>query len=74
MAGLIEGAHRNKGLGHEFLQHIERTSLLCFVIDMAGTDDSDPWEDFCILRNELELYRKVISFLFISKVYIGFNK
>ena len=54
--GLIEGAHENKGLGHEFLRHIERCSLLLFVLDMAGSEGRDPIEDFRTLRRELTLY------------------
>jgi GTP-binding protein len=53
---LIEGAHENKGLGHEFLRHIERCSLLLFVLDMAGSEGRDPIEDFRTLRRELKLY------------------
>jgi GTP-binding protein len=54
--GLIEGAHENKGLGHEFLRHIERCKLLLFVIDMAGSEGRDPVDDFRTLRRELKLY------------------
>jgi GTP-binding protein len=54
--GLIEGAHRNVGLGHEFLRHIERCKLLVMVVDMAGEDGREPWEDYKSLLNELELY------------------
>ena len=59
--GLIDGAHRNVGLGHHFLRHIERTHLLIYVIDMAGIDGRTPWEDFRHLQNELELYMKGLS-------------
>jgi GTP-binding protein len=54
--GLIEGAHENKGLGHEFLRHIERCKLLLFVLDMAGSEERDPVDDFRTLRRELKLY------------------
>ena len=59
--GLIDGAHENVGLGHAFLKHIERTVVLAFVLDMAGTDGRLPWEDLRHLRNELELYMKGLS-------------
>jgi len=54
--GLIEGAHRNVGLGHEFLRHIERCKILVLLLDMAGTDGREPWEDYRNLLHELELY------------------
>jgi len=54
--GLIEGAHENKGLGHEFLRHVVRCKLFLFVIDMAGSEGRDPLEDFQSLRKELKLY------------------
>ena len=54
--GLIEGAHRNVGLGHEFLRHIERCEVLVLVLDMAGTDGRAPWDDYRNLLSELELY------------------
>ncbi len=56
--GLIDGAHKGIGLGHNFLRHIERTRFLLFVIDMAGTDCRDPAGDYLHLREELHLYRK----------------
>ena len=54
--GLIDGAHRNVGLGHEFLRHIERCKILVLLLDMAGTDGRTPWDDYKHLLGELELY------------------
>lgn len=54
--GLIEGASDNRGLGHQFLRHIERCRLLLFLIDMAGVDGREPWEDYRHLRDELGKY------------------
>ncbi len=49
--GLIEGAHLGKGLGHQFLKHIERTRVLLFLIDITSENIE---KDYAILRNELE--------------------
>src|SRR4029077_9932585 len=54
--GLIEGAHRNVGLGHAFLRHIERCKIIVLLLDMAGTDNRAPWDDYKQLLKELELY------------------
>jgi GTP-binding protein len=54
--GLIEGAHRGLGLGHQFLRHLERTRVLVHVIDVSGTTGRDPIEDVDTIRRELELY------------------
>lgn len=59
--GLIDGANEDIGLGHSFLRHIERTKLLVYVLDMAGTDGRTPWDDFHALEKELELYMKGLS-------------
>jgi GTP-binding protein len=54
--GIIEGAHRNRGLGFEFLRHIERTKLLLFMLDASGIDGRTPAADFKVLRDELFAY------------------
>jgi GTP-binding protein len=54
--GLIEGAHQNVGLGHEFLRHILRCKVIVLLLDMAGTDNRAPWDDYKQLLHELELY------------------
>ena len=59
--GLIEGAHRGLGLGHQFLRHLERTRLLVHMIDVSGQSGRDPVEDFKTIRRELELYRPELA-------------
>ncbi len=54
--GLIEGAHKNVGLGHAFLRHIKRCKILVLLLDMAGTDNRKPWDDYKQLLAELEFY------------------
>jgi GTP-binding protein len=59
--GLIEGAHRNIGLGHDFLRHITRCRLLLFVLDVAGSEGRHPVEDLQNLRREIDLYDPRLS-------------
>lgn len=54
--GIIEGAHMNVGLGHAFLRHINRCKALIILLDMAGTDNREPWDDYENLLSELRLY------------------
>jgi len=54
--GLIEGAHKNVGLGHAFLRHLQRCKIIVLLLDMAGTDNRAPWDDYKQLLKELELY------------------
>jgi GTP-binding protein len=58
--GLIEGAHNNVGLGHKFLRHIQRCKVLVLLLDMAGTDGREPWDDYKQLLSELKLYDPAI--------------
>jgi len=59
--GLIEGAHRGLGLGHEFLRHITRCRILLFVVDVAGSEGRNPVEDLQQLRKEIDLYDPLLS-------------
>jgi len=59
--GLIEGAHRGAGLGHQFLRHVERTSLLLHLVDVSDFLESDPREDFEKIQRELELYNPSLT-------------
>jgi GTP-binding protein len=59
--GLIEGAHRGVGLGHEFLRHITRCRIFLFVVDGAGSEGRNPIEDLQNLRRELDLYDARLS-------------
>ncbi len=61
LPGLISGAHEGKGLGDEFLKHIERTEVLVHVVDMAPTDRSSPAESYRAIRNELRLYSQQLA-------------
>lgn len=58
--GLIEGAHKDVGLGHSFLRHIKRTKILVILLDMAGTDNRAPWDDYKSLLNEVGLYDQTL--------------
>ncbi len=54
--GIIKDAHQDRGLGLEFLRHIERTELLIFVLDASGIDGRNPLDDYTVLREEVGKY------------------
>ncbi len=58
--GIIKDAHQDRGLGLEFLRHIERTELLIFVLDASGIDGRNPSDDFAILRKEIGEYNPAL--------------
>jgi GTP-binding protein len=59
--GLIEGAHRGQGLGHQFLRHLERTKVLVHLVDVSGASGRDPVEDLNTVRQELALFQPELA-------------
>ena len=59
--GLIEGAQQGAGLGHAFLRHIERTSIIVHLVDMFPIDGSDPIENYRTIRKELEAFSPTLA-------------
>ncbi len=59
--GLIEGASDGVGLGHDFLKHIERTRVLIHVIDAAGSEGRDPYQDYVKINEELSKYSDYVA-------------
>src|SRR3989454_3208066 len=59
--GLIEGAHRGQGLGHQFLRHLERTKVLVHLVDVTSETGRDPAEDLDTVRRELALYQPTLA-------------
>lgn len=57
LPGLIEGASTGKGLGHQFLRHIERCRVIIHVLDMGGEEGRDPLNDYEIINEELRSYK-----------------
>lgn len=68
--GLLAGAHANRGLGHKFLKHIERTRALAYVIDLSrGEDQGSPYQQFTLLQEEIGLYSEKL--LSLPHIIIG---
>mgnify|MGYP005836050345 CR=1 FL=1 len=63
LPGLIGGAHRGTGLGHQFLRHAERSRVLVHVLDAAGSEGREPLQDFATLNRELEQYSERLATL-----------
>lgn len=59
--GLIEGAHAGRGLGDQFLKHVERTKILIHMVDMAGVDGRDPRADYSVINSELKAFSEKLS-------------
>ena len=59
--GIIEGASRGVGLGLAFLKHLERAHVLVYVLDMAGTDNRKPWDDYAVLAKEIAEYSEELA-------------
>ncbi len=59
--GIIEGAAEGAGLGHDFLRHIDRCRLLVHIVDVSGSEDRDPIEDFEKINEELTQYSSELA-------------
>jgi GTP-binding protein len=59
--GLIEGAHQGQGLGHKFLRHVSRTSLLIHLLDASKVREEDPLADWVAINRELELFDPALA-------------
>jgi len=68
--GLVEGAHKGTGLGHQFLRHVERTSVLLHLVGLAPTDE-DPVEAYRTVRGELEAYAQELA---LKECVVALNK
>ena len=78
--GLVDGAHENRGLGHDFWKHVERTKILLFVVDILGSNPSQRKQHLSAIHNlqdlfhELELYNETLldkpKLIFVNKLDI----
>ncbi len=59
--GLIEGAWEGKGLGHQFLRHVERCRMLVHIVDVSGSEGRDPKEDFLVINEELKKFNPELA-------------
>ena len=59
--GLIEGAWEGRGLGHQFLRHVERSRMLVHIVDVSGSEGRDPKEDFRIINEELQKFNPQLA-------------
>lgn len=59
--GIIEGAHEGRGMGLEFLRHVERTRVLLHLIDFAAVDGRDPLSDYKVMNEELVAYSPALA-------------
>ena len=59
--GLIEGAWEGRGLGHQFLRHVERCRMLVHIVDVAGSEGRDPREDFRVINEELKKFNPELA-------------
>lgn len=59
--GLIDGAHKGVGLGHDFLKHIERAGIIVHLVEPMPMDDSNPVENYRSIRNELTQYKQQLG-------------
>ena len=78
LPGLIEGASEGSGLGHKFLKHIERTKIIAHIVDMSASEGRDPYEDYQIIRKELETFSPKLlnkqEIIIANKMYIPSSK
>ena len=59
--GLIEGASRGVGLGHDFLRHIQRAGILIHLVEPAPMDGTEPWDNYQTIRRELVAFDPILG-------------